>query len=80
MIEDRISRLRPLTYEQAAALPTVFAQPMSALTPDSVLVTVQVARSGFLGIASYHTERGLVFVRGHAARDATDLELQENGG
>ena len=94
LIEARMAELRALTFEQAQALPeasgdeqrlggipcsvTVFAQPNPYSLPNAVLVTVQVARKGFLG--SRHIERGLVFVSGQAAREASRDELQNAGG
>ena len=94
---ERLSRLRGLTYEQAASLPeaseseplvidgtactvTVFAQRSSDVLPKAVLVTVLVAHKGFLGIASFHTERGLLFAPGQDVREATELELRDSGG
>ena len=59
---------------------TVFAQREPYPLPGAILVTVQVARQGFLGIASYHTERGLVFAPNAAVREATDVELRDSGG
>ena len=59
---------------------TVFKQSNSDAVPGAVLVTVLVARSGLLGIASYHTARGLVFFPDGGVRDATELELQNSGG
>jgi hypothetical protein len=45
-----------------------------------VLVVVLIARHVLGGMASFHTERGLVFSPGGAPRDATDQELQNSGG
>ena len=58
----------------------VVAQRDTYLLPGAVLVTVTVVRRGFLGIASYHTERGLVFAPNVAVREATELELRAAGG
>jgi hypothetical protein len=41
---------------------------------------VLIARHVLGGMASFHTERGLVFSPGGAPRDATDQELQNSGG
>ena len=76
-IEERLARLRRLTFEQAAALPekagedavlggtrcavTVYRPSGPHSLPNAVLVTVQVARFRLLSMVSYHTERGLVF-------------------
>jgi hypothetical protein len=95
-IDRRIAKLRTLTMAEAARLPeasgegvvlgdvschlTVFAQHSPSQLPEAVLVTVQVARKGVLGIASYHVEQGLVFFPNGTVRDATDLELQDSGG
>ena len=96
MIDQRINKLRELTYEEAAALPeaageeaqlagvrcaiTVFRQHDPCGPPNSIVVTVQAARRGFLGIASYHTERGLIFTPEGTVREASDRELQNSGG
>jgi hypothetical protein len=96
VIDVRIDQLRGLTFGEVGALPeasgediilggtrcsvTVFSQRDAYNLPGAILVTVQVARKGFLGIASYHTERGLVFSPGGTVRDATALELQDSGG
>jgi hypothetical protein len=95
-IDQCIAKLRALTYQQAAALPeawgeeaqfggircaiTVFRQPGPLESPNTVLVTVQVARRGFLGISSSHTERGLIFMPEGGIREASELELQHSGG
>ena len=96
MIDQRIGELRALTFEEAAALPeasgedtrlagarcavTVFRQRDPYELPNSILVTVQVARRGLLGIVSYHTERGLIFTPQGTIREASELELQNSGG
>jgi hypothetical protein len=82
-----------LSFGDAAALPeasgakvsiaghecqvTTFVQPLRA---DAVLVTLQVARPGLLGVVSYHTERGLIFSADGSVCEATAEELQNNGG
>ena len=96
VINGRIAQLRALTFKQAGALPeassdeallgstrcavTVFRQLAPYNLHSAILVTVQVARRGFLGVASYHTERGLVFSQEGIVREATALELQNWGG
>jgi hypothetical protein len=89
LLEERIAHLRRLTHEQALALPetasekagaialTTFRQ---ALGPELCLVTVQAARRRFLGLVSFHTERGVVFALGVEPREATNAELQNSGG
>jgi len=95
-IERFISKLRQLSYDEAAELPTevgedirlsgakcsvtVFTLRGPYSQPNSLLIAVQVARHGALGIASYHTERGLVFSSDAPVREATELELQNSGG
>jgi hypothetical protein len=93
LIDARIGRLRGLKFAEVAALPeaageeTVVAGRKCALTvfvqkvfSDQLLVTVQVARRGLLGLASFHTERGLIFSREGGVREATSEELQNSGG
>jgi hypothetical protein len=94
ILEARVAELRALTFEQARALPeasgderllagipcsiTVFAQSNPHSLPNTILVTVQVARRGFL--ASRHIERGLVFSPKTSPREASRDELQSAGG
>jgi hypothetical protein len=95
-IDSRIERLRQLTYAQARALPKVAGEDVvvagakSSVTvfrqddPDELvgrtLITVLVARPRWLGLASYHIERGLVFSLDASVREATEHELQNSGG
>jgi hypothetical protein len=95
LLASRLARLRELTYREARALPatveeavvldgtvssvTVFRQDDAHALSGRTLVTVQVARPALLGLASFHTERGLVFSPNEPPRDATDLELQNSG-
>jgi hypothetical protein len=94
-MEARITRLKQLTFEQAASLPesaaeeavlggskctfTVFRQQNRDGLPNTVLVTVQVARRRLL-IMGEPPERGVVFTPEGAAREATVLELCNSGG
>jgi len=93
LIRNRVTALRALTFAQATALPeargedvmvaghkcalTTFRQ---SLRPDETLVTIQVARPALLGIATTHTEHGLVFNQGGSVRDASEEELRTSGG
>jgi hypothetical protein len=93
LIASRIAELRGLTFDQARALPeaagddtliagrkcavTTFRQQMASA---EVLVAVQVARRTALGLASVHTERGLIFSRDGSVRDASREELLATGG
>jgi hypothetical protein len=95
-IELRISKLRLLSYREVAELPieageeallagakssiTVFTLRGPYTQSNSLLVAVQVARRGVLGVASYYTERGLIFSPDAPVREATELELQNTGG
>ncbi len=56
---------------------TVYVQ---RLMNDQLLLTAQFARAGLLGLVAFHQERGLVFARGSAVRDATATELMNSGG
>ncbi|MCG2584172.1 hypothetical protein [Massilia sp. TS11] len=58
----------------------VFRQPGPEELTDSILITVLLSRSGLLGITQYHTERGLLFSPANPVREATDMELLQNGG
>ena len=93
ILERHIVPLRALSFEQAQALPeaseeraaehsgyavTVFAQRDLPGFEGSVLVTVQLARRS--GLASYHTERGLIFSPAHPPREASREELRNSGG
>jgi len=96
IIEERITGLRIMTFAEAATLPetssedhliagekaslTVFRQNSPYQLDGRVLVTVLVARSGWLGMTSYHIERGLVFSPSEQVREATETELQNSGG
>lgn len=96
LLASRLAWLRELTYREARALPataeeavvlegattsvTVFRQDDAYALAGRTLVTVQVARPALLGLASFHTERGLVFSPNEPPREATDLELQNSGG
>ena len=96
LIRSRIEELRTLTFANATVLPetvgeeriilsrkcalTVFVQHSPHFLPEQILVTVQVARFGVLGLSSYHVERGLVFSPDGSIRDATEEDLQNSGG
>jgi hypothetical protein len=96
LLASRLARLRKLTYQEARALPataeeavvldgatssvTVFRQNDAYALVGRTLVTVQVARQALVGLASFHTELGLVFSPNESPRDATELELQNSGG
>jgi hypothetical protein len=96
LLASRLARLRELTYGEARSLHataggsvvvdgttlslTVFRQDDAYALAGRTLVTVQVARPALLGLASFHTERGLVFSPNEPPREATELELQNSGG
>jgi hypothetical protein len=93
LIATRIAQLRSLTFDRASALPEAAGEePLIAgrkcalttfrqqLTPAEVLVTVQVARPTALGLASVHTEKGLIFRRDGSVREASRDELLASGG
>ena len=77
VVRERVERLRMLAYADALRIPeasgedvvvagrevqlTTFRQAGIASLPGQALVTVQLARFGLGGIASYHVEQGLVF-------------------
>ena len=92
LIESRLAQLKQLSFDQASNLPEasqeevtlagqvsdlgIFAQRRPA---GDLLVTVQLARRGSLGLVSFHTERGLLFSN-ECIREATSEELMESGG
>jgi hypothetical protein len=92
LVQARVALLRGLKFVEVEALPetageetlvsgkpctlTVFVQ---RIFLDQLLVTIQVARHGNLGI-SYHTESGLVFSPDGTVREATSDELINSGG
>ena len=93
ILERHIARLKALSFEQAQVLPeasderdvehspyavTVFAQRDLPGFENAILVTVQLARKS--GLASYHTERGLIFSPAHPPREASREELRNSGG
>lgn len=93
LIAGRIAELRGLTFDQARALPEAAGDDMliaghkcavttfrQRITSTEVLVTVQVARRTALGLATVHTERGLVFSPDGSVRDASREELLATGG
>jgi hypothetical protein len=93
LISGRVRELSTLTFSVAAAMPESVSEVVSVaghmceltmfrqrLDNHDVLVTVQIAHSGSLGIASYHFEQGLVFGPSCPPRRATEVELSESGG
>lgn len=93
MIEERISQLRKSSFAEIAALPEAGGEEariggknctlttyVEKLNSGDLLAVVQVARSVFLGLASQHTERGLIFSADGRVREATSEELQNTGG
>ena len=93
MLEDRISQLRELTFDQVAALPEVDSQErlvagrkctltvyVQSISDDQLLLVVQLARPALLGIVSFHRAQGLVFARDGGLREATSAELIDSGG
>ena len=96
MIEQRIERLRMLSWEEAARLPerdeeqvaiggttcalTTYRQASVLPRRNAVLVTVQLARPRCFGVFGDHLEQGLVFEPGTEARPATASELLKTGG
>jgi hypothetical protein len=96
LVEARIQELQRLKYLEASALPeadgidivitgkkasiTTFRQDNAYQLEGKTLLVVLVAKPGFLGMSSFHIERGLVFSPHEEAREATALEIQNSGG
>jgi hypothetical protein len=58
---------------------TVFRQADPPGLPDTVLVTLQIARFGMGGVTSFRAEKGIVFDASGLVREATLRELEESG-
>ena len=93
LIARRLAELRSLTFDQASVLPEAATQEIVVagrkcalatfrqnVTPEEILITVQVARRTMLGFGSRHTERGLIFNRNGSLREASQHELLMFGG
>lgn len=92
VLEERIARLRRLTFAEVAALPATAGEEtlvagrkrtvtvyIYSVAQDQLLVIVQVARIALFGVA-FHHERGLVFSKDGSVREATQAELIDSGG
>ena len=94
LLESRIVQLRGLAFEDVRQLPSVsdvqavvlgegkgilnvFVQPFGE---DQMLVVAQCSRSAVGGMIGFHQERGLVFDKHGAVREATSVELENSGG
>ena len=90
LIAKHYQSLLELSYDEAIALPesnevfsskgcrvTIFKQ---ALPNQSVLVTVQEAKAGLLGLSSKHEEKGIIFSKNEPPRNANQQELINTGG
>jgi hypothetical protein len=94
LLESRIAQFREYGFSQVERMPgasteaqpvlggklstlTVYVQPLSS---DQLLLTVQCAYSVLGGVVGFHRERGLVFERNGAIREATSTELENSGG
>jgi len=75
-----VSHERELTLGDIKCSATVFAQRNVHNLPGAVLVVALVARARFFGAMQSHTERGLMFLPDGTVREATNRELDDNGG
>jgi hypothetical protein len=95
-IEARILQLRLLSFASVAELPIeaedevyldgargklrVIAMRGPHTEPGSLLVVVHIAYGDSPHRKAAHVERGLIFSRDKALREATELELRTSGG
>lgn len=93
LIGARISQLQQRSFNDVAGLPEASGEDVlvdgkkcalttyvQKLRSGEVLATVQFASPTFLGLGSWHTERGLIFSLTGIVREATPEELQDTGG
>jgi hypothetical protein len=96
LVEERIERLREMSFAEACALPEVAGEDVliggfkASVTTfryadaiglaGKVLVVVLAARPLAFGMAAQHVERGLVFAPSEPVREASVTELQNSGG
>lgn len=93
LIQERINALQRLSFSQAASLTESAEEKMviegkqcslfvlsQQWKNNSILVVVVVARKLWWGLASSHTERGLIFFPDGVVREANSQELMDSGG
>ncbi len=96
LVDVAIGELRGLSFLKAQSLPgvtesdlniggregtiTTFRYIDAIAVEGKVLVVVLAATPTWMGMASHHVERGLVFSEHFPAREATQVELENSGG
>ena len=95
-LNDEMAAVRCLSYQEACSLPetrgssigygknrcqiTIYRQTDVPGFDNAVLVTVQLSKTGVLGVATYTTEEGVIFFETGGNRDADVVELLASGG